>query len=111
MMTRIIGGVPTAQSWSRYDAAQHDVGGMALLRNGVGFVVFVDYVNGFVVSGGCDGFVDYVNGNEAVTASLSSLTMSTGSKGCDGCDSFVDYVNETMFSMVVHRLFSFAESK
>ena len=37
---------------------------MVLLRNGDGDDGFVDYVNGFVVSGDCDGFVDYVNAME-----------------------------------------------
>lgn len=35
---------------------------MVSLRDEDAIVVFVDFVNGFVVVGGCEGFVDFVNG-------------------------------------------------
>ena len=64
MMTRYDGGVPAAQSWSRYDAAQHDVGGMMTSSCWEDDDGFVDYVNGFVVVNGIVDFVDYVNAME-----------------------------------------------
>jgi len=54
---------------------QHSMMEMGSLRDGDGDDGFVDYVNGFVVSGGCDGFVDYVNAMAILSFRTSSLQL------------------------------------
>lgn len=88
-----IRGYALAQSWSRYAYVTTRRRGIASLRDEDDDGVFVDFVNGFVVVGGC----------------VASLTSSTGSEGCGDDEGFVDFVNVMASCGFVHRLFSFAE--